>query len=331
VITNNQGAIVSRHDYMPFGEEITSGTSVRSVQQGYVDDGVRQKFTGKERDSETGLDYFIARYYSSSQGRFTSSDPVFVKQNRLADPQRFNLYTYTRNNPLHFIDPDGEDLILANNTARERARANIDANLKANERGNIEIRGNKVCIIDPSKINLATASPAYKYLAQIIGNDKLTVNYYGLKEGESATATDGSTVTYDQAKATADLTLNYGNGVVDAFVPTGDGPQVEGENGQLIDFPENLVFVHSVYGHGLFGSGMKAVEVENEIRAYGNQPIRSGMDHEYIDANGNLVYRTRITNGSTTINAPITPVEVRPVELPNNTPTLRPIIPLKQP
>jgi hypothetical protein len=54
VITNNQGAIVSRHDYMPFGEEIISGTGGRSMQQGYVDDGVRQKFTGYERDEETG-------------------------------------------------------------------------------------------------------------------------------------------------------------------------------------------------------------------------------------------------------------------------------------
>ena len=72
-----------------------------------VADGVRQKFTLKERDNETGLDYFGARYYSSTQGRFTSSDQPFMDQEE-GDPQSWNLYAYVRNNPLKFIDPTGE-------------------------------------------------------------------------------------------------------------------------------------------------------------------------------------------------------------------------------
>ena len=67
--------------------------------------------TSKERDAETGLDYFGARYYSGAQGRFTSPDPVALKANRLLDPQRLNLYSYTRNNPLISVDPDGRDAI----------------------------------------------------------------------------------------------------------------------------------------------------------------------------------------------------------------------------
>ncbi len=70
-----------------------------------------QKFTGKERDAETGLDYFGARYMSSAQGRFTSPDPVQIKANRLENPQRLNLYNYAVNNPLRNIDPDGRDAI----------------------------------------------------------------------------------------------------------------------------------------------------------------------------------------------------------------------------
>ena len=66
--------------------------------------------TQKERDTESGLDYFGARYYSSAQGRFTSTDPVIIKANRLFDPQRLNLYAYVRGNPLAFYDPDGKDL-----------------------------------------------------------------------------------------------------------------------------------------------------------------------------------------------------------------------------
>ena len=66
--------------------------------------------TSKERDNESGLDYFIARYYSSAHGRFTGVDPVNITEDRIADPQRINLYVYARNNPLLYVDPDGKDI-----------------------------------------------------------------------------------------------------------------------------------------------------------------------------------------------------------------------------
>jgi RHS repeat-associated protein len=71
----------------------------------------RSLSTGKERDSESGNDYFGARYYASSMGRFMSpdwsakEDPVPYAQ--LADPQSLNLYSYVRNNPMDRVDPDG--------------------------------------------------------------------------------------------------------------------------------------------------------------------------------------------------------------------------------
>ena len=69
VVTKTAGAVVSRHDYLPFGEEVF--TANRTTALGYTPDNVTQKFTGKERDSETGLDFFGPRYMSSAQGRFT--------------------------------------------------------------------------------------------------------------------------------------------------------------------------------------------------------------------------------------------------------------------
>lgn len=65
-------------------------------------------FTGKQRDTESGLDYFGARYLSSNMGRFTSVDPKATSE-RPVDPQSWNRYAYTRNNPVIYTDPDGQD------------------------------------------------------------------------------------------------------------------------------------------------------------------------------------------------------------------------------
>jgi RHS repeat-associated protein len=65
-------------------------------------------FTGKERDGETGLDYFGARYMSAAQGRFTSPDEPLLDQYP-GDPQSWNLYGYVRNNPLRYMDLDGRE------------------------------------------------------------------------------------------------------------------------------------------------------------------------------------------------------------------------------
>ncbi len=70
-----------------------------------------EQFTGKERDAESGLDYFGARYYGSALGRFTSADwsakPTPVPFATLSDPQSLNLYSYVRNKPLSKADADG--------------------------------------------------------------------------------------------------------------------------------------------------------------------------------------------------------------------------------
>jgi RHS repeat-associated protein len=65
--------------------------------------------TGKERDGETGLDYFRARYFSGAQGRFTSPDEPFADQHP-DNPQSWNLYQYGYNNPLSNIDIDGRSV-----------------------------------------------------------------------------------------------------------------------------------------------------------------------------------------------------------------------------
>jgi RHS repeat-associated protein len=91
-------------DYYPFGGIIVNSDT--------GDD--RYQFTGKERDSESGLDNFGARYDSSSMGRFMSPDPSNAGAS-LDTPQSWNAYSYVLNNPLNYIDPSGMDCIHINN------------------------------------------------------------------------------------------------------------------------------------------------------------------------------------------------------------------------
>jgi RHS repeat-associated protein len=96
VITDNAGTVVSTHDYYPFGESMKGFASFNTHQ-----------FTGHERDLESGLDYMLARYYSTTAGRFQSVDPS-RRSVLSAAPQTWNRYAYVLNNPVSRVDPDGE-------------------------------------------------------------------------------------------------------------------------------------------------------------------------------------------------------------------------------
>ena len=109
VVTDQNGTVVERHDYLPFGEECSTGACASNP--GLTGSQPR-RFTGKERDAETGLDYFGARYYRSAMGRFTTVDPLVAPHVNLTDPQGWNRYSYARNNPLRYLDPDGRLTII---------------------------------------------------------------------------------------------------------------------------------------------------------------------------------------------------------------------------
>ncbi len=106
------GQVISRRDFMPFGEEIQSGTGGRTTAQGYGgQDSIRQKFTGYERDTETDLDFAQARMYNKNHGRFTSPDPLLGSGLPL-NPKTWNRYAYVLNNPLKLVDPTGLIAVL---------------------------------------------------------------------------------------------------------------------------------------------------------------------------------------------------------------------------
>ncbi len=107
VMTDSQGNVISRRDFMPFGEELTPDQNYRTANLKYnLGDGIRQKFTGYQKDEETGLDFAEARMYENRHARFTAVDPLLAS-GKSANPQTFNRYVYVMNNPLVLTDPTG--------------------------------------------------------------------------------------------------------------------------------------------------------------------------------------------------------------------------------
>lgn len=104
-MTDDSGNVVWRADYKPFGEEqLITGTLEND-----------RRFVGKEKDQETGLLYFGARYMEAMIGRFISPDPVGAVNSRtgginkklINNPQGLSPYSYALNNPYRYLDPDG--------------------------------------------------------------------------------------------------------------------------------------------------------------------------------------------------------------------------------
>jgi RHS repeat-associated protein len=111
MITDETATPRECHDYLPFGEEInrsSAGGCYATTTSNTL------KFTGKERDQETGNDYFGARYLSAAQMRWTIPDwsarEEAMPYADVRSPQTLNLYQYLRNNPLGGVDPDGHSV-----------------------------------------------------------------------------------------------------------------------------------------------------------------------------------------------------------------------------
>jgi RHS repeat-associated protein len=129
--TDASGKQVTCSDYLPSGEEIAAGNGDRPSCFAAATDN-KIKFTGKERDAETGLDNFGARYFSAAQGRFTSDDPLNIPALQrlnpkqfsgiITNPQNWDGYAYSRNNPLRNIDPDGYLTIIVPGTWNSHER-----------------------------------------------------------------------------------------------------------------------------------------------------------------------------------------------------------------
>lgn len=92
VQTNQTGTVVESTQYDPWGEVLAGGTKNKF------------QYTGQEKDSETGLNYYNARYYDPHTRHFTQADDIIQDP---YDPQSLNRYSYVKNNPVNYKDPSG--------------------------------------------------------------------------------------------------------------------------------------------------------------------------------------------------------------------------------
>ena len=192
VVTDSSGNVVSTHHYMPFGDEKPLPVRVSSD---------NNKFTGHERDVESaltenpdGLDYMLARYYGSSLGRFMSVDPV---GGNLGNPQSWNRYTYTLNNPLRYIDPLGLT-ITASGTNKADYLKNLSKKtgwkLKYDKKGHVRFDGKA-----PSQRGLSGAN-AQLYQA-IEGKENIQIN----------TVSGDANVDFDASTGAGQQTIDFGD------------------------------------------------------------------------------------------------------------------------
>jgi len=100
LITNQSGSLVENTTYDPWGEVKIGGTASKFL------------YTGQEKDSETNLNYYNARYYDSHIRRFTQPDDIIQD---IYNPQGLNRYSYVWNNPLRYTDPTGRYITIGKN------------------------------------------------------------------------------------------------------------------------------------------------------------------------------------------------------------------------
>ncbi len=103
IITNSSGNVVFSEAYGPYGDVQKTWTNTYDP---------KMKFSGKEREGYSDLDYFGARYFDHKSYRFNSVDPVINKKEALYNPQLWNLYAYCNNNPITYYDPDGRLILV---------------------------------------------------------------------------------------------------------------------------------------------------------------------------------------------------------------------------
>ena len=270
--------------------------------------------TLKERDVETGLGFFEARYYANVPGRFTSPDPLFFQKEMLLDPQRFNLYAYVRNNPLKLVDPNGLAIELTGDEAERKRKLDLIRQSVGKEAG-AYLYENKakdgkyyVGIYNDGK------SKPFEQVNSVAGDFAKVINdtYVAqvqfvpqdtLVQVQGGMARIGTLDRISGATPGASYVDQYGRATIYLLDPGTDPGKLppilmsDGNPQQLIlsdVLAHETAHVEARWGHTIGPSNTNAVDLENRARKLRdpNAPIRTG----HVDPNDALGPQPLIIN-----------------------------------
>jgi len=200
---------------------------------------LRPRSTGKERDAESGNDYFDARYYSSSMGRFMSPDPL---GGHLEDPQSLNKYSYVANNPLIRTDPTGLDFNLqcsGGNTATCQNGAQGTTTTGANGKSTFT-----ATVISNGKDGGLVDQNGNKYNATVSGAG-VSFSQDGSKQSSIGTFINGTNATTIQGSgALSGFTFNFTSSNMAAHLNAQGTFTYNGTSDQAISALQNAGFQH---------------------------------------------------------------------------------------
>ena len=247
MVVDRSGSLggVRRHDFAPFGEELIAGVGIRSDSVGYSVDSVRQKFGSKERDDETKLDYFGARYFASLQGRFTSPDD-FLNDTHPTDTSSWNLYTYARNNPLTYVDPDGEEVYSTNLDEREKKQLIEDWKKKTGYKRIYFDKNNKLTIDTAAGFKGGSAAARTELVAAVDSTSKI----FNLRSVSGAEAKEVAFADNKGVGTRTDNSTGQRTDIYDTRIDFGDFKQLKGDKDAIKAFSIGLVTLHE-FEHGL--------------------------------------------------------------------------------
>lgn len=286
VITNSAGEVTSRRDFMPFGELLAAGRS--SAQKYSQYDGLRKSFTGYERDDETQLNYAEARYYNHFHGRFTSVDPLLASGKSI-NPQTFNRYVYSGNNPTLRVDPNGEDWFIHYTTKLYRDGTTVKLGTHVwdsraiGSAGYTKVRNHVVFFthgtytgwhaLDPWENRVASVSSYEEGLAQIEFYRRQAALNFIVGAAEAASlAVDwsglGDKFSVDRQSEQYKLGRNTGTIISGMAAATGGGLVVKGFDVTLKKVGPSVARGVKVVGPGAFSKADVALGVHEHLQAF---------------------------------------------------------------
>ncbi len=279
-----------RHDFFPFGEEMSP----------VLDLGSAKRFTGHERDRATGLDYMLARFYSAETARFHSPDSYIGSAWHEA-PQTWNRYVYALNSPLGFVDPTGFEVQLTGATAEERTQQLDDikesvgddaaaSQLEIGERSDDDGNTTYFVEIAGDHEGFRESGPPAALIADVVGSSDVVEIAYGNNSKENGAGAT-TTVAPGRHRITIDKRqLGFAGGVGQDIKTT-----IQHEFGHA-QFNMRRMFEGLSPFSSVAASNDRALQTENDARDHYNAGFRLNVWDRNTFPNPGPQYPERVTH-----------------------------------